>query len=515
MSSGKQIAKNTMYLYIRMFLVMAVSLYTVRIIIKTLGLVDYGIFSAIGGIVLIMSFLSQTITFAAQRFFSYELGRNDIKRLQEVFSNVLIIYAIAAIVIALVSEIVGVWLLENIMIIPEERMEAAHWVLHFSLLSFIVTIIYTPFNAMIISYENMKVYAYISIIEVFLKLGVVYLLVLANFDKLSFYSFLLFCSSIIIAAFYIFYCYINYKVTHFVFKINRSLFSELASYSSWTMFGTIAGALNNQGSCLLLNTFFGPVANASQSVANQVSHALQLFGANLFAAIRPPMIKQFSQGLYDEVVGLFYQSTKITLFLLLFIMIPLLTEMHFLINMWLGYVGEYMVVFCRLALIYVAVLLLSNPITIIMQAANKVKLYHGIVDSFVLMTLLISYFFLITGADATAVYWTMIVILLIAHFIRLAILSKVINYSWKEYIEKSILPSFKGLVIIIPLILIEVYSIEEGLFRFLATIIMCSFINIALFLSFGFDKKERREIFSIVQNRVNAKCRSFKRFVGR
>ena len=172
MANGKRIAKNTIYLYLRMFLVMLVSLYTVRVVINTLGVVDYGIFTAVGGIVLLMSFISQTITVAAQRYFSFELGRNNMLRLREIFSTVFYIYFIAAIVIALIAEIVGIWFLENKLVIPVDRMAAAHWVLHFSLLSFIIHILYTPFNAIIIAHENMKVYAYFSIIEVLLKLGI-------------------------------------------------------------------------------------------------------------------------------------------------------------------------------------------------------------------------------------------------------------------------------------------------------------------------------------------------------
>ena len=369
MSSGKQIAKNTMYLYIRMFFVMLVSLYTVRVVIKTLGVVDYGIFTAVGGIVLMMSFLSQTITFAAQRYFSFELGQNNMQRLQGVFGMVLVIYVITAIVIAIIAEIVGVWFLENKMIIPDERLDAAHWVLHFSLLSFIFHILYTPYNAMIIAHENMKAYAYISIIEVLLKLGIVYLLVLSNIDKLTLYSFLLLCISIVIALIYIIYCYWYYHETHFVFKPNRKLFSEL----------------------------------------------------------------KYATGDYKEVLNLFYISSKYSFFLLYIIMVPLFFEIHFILQIWLGQVTSYMVDFSRLMLIYVIILSISNPISIVVQAAGNVKRYHGIVDSFTLLTLFVAYFFFLAKAPAQSVFYIMIIVFIIAHFIRLIVLKYSIEFFFRDY----------------------------------------------------------------------------------
>ena len=501
MSQGKKIAKNTMYLYIRMFLVMIVSLYTVRVVIKTLGVVDYRIFNAVGGIILMMSFLSQTITFAAQRYFSFELGRNNLQRLRVIFCTVLIIYVIVAVVIALIAEIVGVWFLENKMIIPNERMVAAHWVLHFSLLSFITHILYTPYNAMIIAHENMKVYAYVSIIEVFLKLGIVYLLVLSSIDKLTFYSFLLFCAAIIIASIYILYCYYHYKETHLIFKPDKSMFSELMKYSSWTMFGALASVANQQGSSILLNVFWGPVANASQSVANQVSHALQLFGSNIFAAIRPPMTKMYAQGKFDEVIDLFFKSSKYTLLLLYLIMLPLFMEMHFVLKIWLGEVSGYMISFSQLALIYVVILQLSSPITIIAQAANTVKLYHGVVDSFVLLTLFISYMLFAIGADATALYWTMIVILFLAHFIRLYILNKIIHYSLRDYFIKVIFPFIVMFLVTLIAIRVEHKFICEGFARFFVSLVVSGLLNITLFFIVCVDKAERNLIKVVIINR--------------
>lgn len=502
MANGKVIAKNTIYLYIRMFLVMGVSLYTVRVVINTLGVVDYGIFTAVGGIVLLMSFLSQTISSAAQRFFSFELGKNNHQKLGESFIAILIIYLTIAVLVAILAEVGGLWFLEHKMVVPEERMDAAHYVLHFSLLTFIVHILHAPYNAMIIAHENMKVYAYISIIEVLLKLGIVFLLGISSVDRLSFYSFLLLCTSVVVAAMYILYCYHNYIETHFLFRPRRKIFTDITRYASWTMFGSVAFALNNQGVGLLLNTFFGPIANSSQSIANQVSNALQLFGTNLFAAIRPPMTKYYAQGCFQEVVNLFYQSSKFVLFLLLLIIVPLFFEMRFILELWLGSVTAYMVDFARLMLMYVILIQVSNPITIIVQAANQVKKYHTIVDGFSLITLVVSYVFLSLGYPAQTVYIVMISVMFIAHFIRLYLLHSFLSYSYIEYAKKVIVP-FLIISIVVSCLTLRIHTLEfnKTTIFFMSTFLSVLF-NIILIYTVGLNRHERNFVLTICKRYI-------------
>lgn len=268
MASDKQrIAQNTLFLYVRMFLIIIVSLYTVRVVIRTLNVTDYGIYTAVGGIVLALSFLSQTIASASQRFFAYELGRKDYLKLKRTFSIIFIVYVIIALAILIIAETLGLWFLNNIMTIPSDRLEAANWVYQFALFSFIVKILTSPYNAIIIARENMKVYAYVSIIEAFLKLLIVYLLVVFAIDKLKLYAVLTFVITCIISAIYGFFCYRRYEESRISLYWDKALFKSVFSYSSWTLFGTMAGVANGQGSNLLLNVFFGPVLNAAYSLS--------------------------------------------------------------------------------------------------------------------------------------------------------------------------------------------------------------------------------------------------------
>lgn len=465
-SEKRRIAKNTLFLYIRMFLIIIVSLYTVRVVIETLNVTDYGIYTAVGGIVLVLSFLSQTIASASQRFFAYELGLKNFQKLRYTFSIIFIVYAIVALVILVFAETLGLWFLNNVMTIPVERLEAANWIYQFALLSFIVKILTSPYNAVIIARENMKVYAYVSIIEAFLKLLIVYLLIIFTIDKLKLYAVLTFFVTCVVSAIYSFFCYRKYEESRILFCWDKVLFKSIFSYSSWSLFGTMAGVANTQGSNLLLNVFFGPVVNTAYSVAHQVSTVIQQFSGNFFMAIRPPLIKSYAERNYDNMMQLFYLSSRFSFLLLYAIILPLILEVEFILNLWLGNVGEHMVFFTQLILIYCIVLAVSNPITIIVQAAKRVKLYHGIVDSFVLLTLPLSYLFLELGCSPESNLIISIGMLVIAHVMRLFVFAKIVTFSFKEYWRKFVFPAI--LVVVLSLIpTIYLQSIfQNGLMQF-------------------------------------------------
>lgn len=442
MASDKQrIAQNTLFLYVRMFLIIIVSLYTVRVVIRTLNVTDYGIYMAVGGIVLALSFLSQTIASASQRFFAYELGRKDFCQLRHTFSMIFIVYIIIVLAILFIAETLGLWFLNNVMTIPVNRLEAANWVYQFALLSFIVKILTNPYNAVIIARENMKIYAYVSIVEAFLKLLIVYLLVVFAIDKLKLYAVLTFAVTCIVSAIYVLFCFKKYEESRISLFWDKALFFYIFLYSSWSLFGTMAGVANTQGTNLLLNVFWGPVVNAAYSVAQQVSTVIQQFSGNFFMAIRPPLIKSYAEGNYVDMMQLFYLSSRFSFLLLYAVILPLILEVEFILKLWLGDVGEYMISFTKLILVYCLVLAIGNPITIIMQAAKKVKLYHGIVDSFVLLTLPLSYVFLKFGCPPEVSLLVAVVMLMIAHIIRLFVFAKVVTFSFKEYWKKFVFPT--------------------------------------------------------------------------
>lgn len=442
LSNNKQIAKNTLFLYLRMFLTMAVSLYTVRVVIQTLSVQDYGIYGAVGGVILSFGFISGVLTNASQRYFSYELGKGAEGKVKETFSTIFFTYLGISLLIVLLAETLGLWFLTNKMTIPDGREEAAMWVFQFALLSFLVTIMTNPFQAMIIAHEKMNLYAYLSILDVTLKLAIVYALLLFDIDKLKLYAVLMFTACVITNGVYIIYCRRKYPDTRLMLHINKDMLKSIFSYSSWTLFGTLAGMCNTQGMNLTLNVFFGPVANAAYSVSSQIYHTVGMFANNFYVAVKPALIKNYSAGNYDYVQKLFSFSSK-TIFVLLYVVIlPFLVCTEEILQLWLGQVGNYMVVFVQLSLIYTIILTVSYPITAVVQAGGNVKLYHGLVDTFSLLALPIMYVLFKLGLDASYAYVVSIVIFGIAHLLRLYVLKRVFKpFSYGSYVMRFIVPS--------------------------------------------------------------------------
>lgn len=499
-NNNKQIAKNTLFLYLRMFLTMAVSLFTVRVVIRTLSVSDYGLYSAVGGVILTFSFITGVLTNASQRFFSVELGKGTEGKVKEIFSTLFITYIGVSIVVVLLAETVGLWFLVNKMTIPEGRGGAAMWVYQFALASFVVTLMTNPFQALIIAQERMNLYACISILDVVLKLLIVYMLLLFDYDKLKVYAVLMFLSHIITSTIYILYCKTKFRETHIIWRVDKSLFKTVFSYSSWTLFGTVAGMCNTQGMNLLLNVFFGTISNAAYSVASQVYHTVGLFANSFYTAVKPPLIKNYAGGNFEYVNKLFLFSSK-SLFVLLFIVVlPLMVCTESILQIWLGQVGDYMVSFVRLSLIYTTVLTISYPITAIVQAGGFVKLYHTLVDGFSILALPIVYVLFKLRFDAEWAYITSIVIFSVAHFLRMYVLKRVFPlFEVKSYVFRFVIPAVLTFIV-----LFYANNCLKMFFdnSFLSTIIICGIccLSALLICAFSlFSKAERKLVINIVK----------------
>ena len=485
-------------MYFRMFITMVVSLFTVRVVLKTLGVVDYGVYSAIGGVVTTMTFITDVLANASQRFFAVELGRNDINKLQQIFGLILIAYLLVAILIFVLGETVGVWFVNNKMEIPVDRQEAAMIVFQFSLASFLVGMALSPFNALILAHERMNIYAYVSILQVFLKLGIVYLLVIIPYDKLKVYALLMFILSVLISSIYIIFCRKYFPESKFVFRWDKSIFKSIFSYSSWTLLGTLAFVFNTQGLNILFNLFFGPIANAAYSIGNQVKTTINSFATNFFVATRPPIIKSYSEGDYVYTNKLFYFSSKV-IFSLLFIMIaPLFVEVEYVLQLWLGDVEHYMPSFVRLMLISAIILSVSEPITAIVQAAGKVKAYHGIVDTFTILTLPLTYIAFKVGLDPQWGFIISIAVFIIAHVIRLFILRSFYSFSIREYTARFVLPCIVTFIVTVCL----VYGISQLSSNSLLNIVVTIVIAAASIWFIELNREEKNYVISIVKKKL-------------
>ncbi len=348
----KLILKNTILLYLRQFIVLVVALFTSRVVLKTLGAEDYGIYGVVGGIVSLFGFINASLSSATSRFITFEMGQGNDSILRETFSSALLCHFFIALVVVLFSETIGLWLLQHKMVIPEGRTTAALWVFHLSIISAAIGITQVPYSASIIAHERIDIYAYVDITSVFLKLVIVYVLLIGNIDKLILYSILYFLLSVGTAIYYRLFCVRHFTECHFSFVVNRSLLKRMLLFSGWDIFGNLSVTARTQGIAILINMFFGVVANAASSLAGQVRGAVMSFSSNILMSVKPQIIKSYAAKDYARTKVLLINSTLIIIYLMSLITIPLIAEMDFVLDVWLDDVPPHTSVFCSYILIF-------------------------------------------------------------------------------------------------------------------------------------------------------------------
>lgn len=454
-------------LYIRMLLTLGVSLYTSRIILNTLGVEDYGIYNVVGGFVTMFGFLNNAMATATQRFLSFEIGKKDFKQLNNVFSMSINIHFVIALLILVLAETVGLWFVNTQLTIPVDRMEAARWVYQFSILAFLVNVVSVPYNAAIIAHERMKVFAWVSIVDVSLKLLIVFMLDWFGFDKLKFYAVLMFAVALSIRLLYGIYCSRNFSETKFRFFWDQGLFKILMSYAGWNLWGNAAVALYGQGVNVLLNIFFGPVVNAAAGIAYQVRGGINGFVQNFQMAMNPQIIKSYASNDLQYMHQLIFQGAKYSFFLLFALSLPILLETELILKVWLKTVPEYTAVFTRLAIGMALVNSISGPLMTAAQASGKIKLYQGVVGGLLLLILPISYLFFKLGFPPQTTFTISIFVYVIALYARLKIVSPLVNLSIPGYLKDVVLRIIPVVIAAVILPGLFKYFLNEGIVRFL------------------------------------------------
>lgn len=485
-----------------MILTMLVSLYTVRVVLDTLGVTDYGIYNVIGGFVSMMSFLSGTMSSASQRFFAFELGKNNHQVLKDSFSASLTIFFILALICFILFETIGLWFLNTHMTIPSERLSAANWVYQFSIISFILTIMVNPFNAAIIAHEDMKIYAYISIIEVILKLLIVYLLLLFSYDKLELYGFLILGVTSIISFSYVFICIRKYRECTLQLRWNITIIKPIAHYAGWNMIGAVSNILKGQGVNVLLNIFFGPAVNTARGIAFQVNNAFNSFVVNIYMAVRPQITKAYAVGNKEYMMQLVFKSAKASYFLLMVLSMPFLLETNFLLNLWLKEVPEYTVTFTRLLIICLLIEAINNQLFGALQASGRIKTYQILICSIQVLILPFSYLFFYFGAKPDSTLYVSIVMTLLCFIPQLIISKKIINLSISLYLKEVVVVIICVTIIsyILPL---GVYcSLYPGYIRCLLVCLMGGISSLITIYYLGLTKEERSFLIKIINNKL-------------
>ena len=490
-SANKRIAKNTLVLYVRMLFTMGISLFTSRVILQTLGVEDYGISSVVGGVISMFTFINAAMVSSTQRYLNFELVRGDANQLRSVFSTSLQIHALIALAIIVLSETVGLWFLNEKLVIPEARMTAAMWVYQCSILSCAVSIMSTPYNAVIVAHEKMSAFAYISILDVSLKLLVVYLLVVLPFDKLIILAILNLLVQLFIRYIYTLYCHRHFPESYFQFRFNKTLFKEMFGFAGWSFWGNLAAILYTQGLNMMLNIFFGPIVNAARGIAVQVQSAVQQFVGGFQTALNPQITKNYASNNLPQMHSLMFRSARFSFLLLFFLSLPVLMETNFILTLWLKTVPDDAVIFTQIMICISLIYTTANPCIIANQATGKVKIYQMVVGGILLLILPISYVVLKLGAPAYSVFIVHFCIESLAQFSRMYMLRKLIHLPLWQYMKNIYIPIVSTVVIAIILPLVVRMQVAEGWLRFLAVGFTCVLSVGASSYFIGFTKQER------------------------
>ena len=475
---------------------MAISLYTSRVVLNTLGVEDYGIYNVVGGVVAMFGFINSSMSSATQRYITFALGKGDFGNLQKVFSTALQIHVLISVLIIILGETVGLWFMYEKMQIPAERMDAAFWVLQCSIISTVIMILSVPYNADIIAHEKMSAFAYISIIEAILKLVIVYMLLISPFDKLIFYAFLILIVQLLIRFCYSLYCNKHFKESKYQRTWDKHLFKEMTGFAGWSMFGNLSAVLFGQGLNMLLNVFFGPIVNAARAVAVQVQNAIQQFVGNFQMALNPQITKTYAKGELNEMHKLMFRSARFSFFLLFLLSLPVLFETKFILTIWLKTVPENTVIFLRIMICISLIFTLSNPLMIANQATGKVKKYQIICGSIQIMILPISYVFLKLDFPAYSVFIVHFITELITQCVRMILLKPLIGLRVKDYLYNVY--SRVILVVMISIIIpLTIYlNMDNTVIRFFL-VCMVSILSVSIVAySLGLSKKEQEFVKS-------------------
>lgn len=460
-TNNKRIIKNSTFLYLRMLLSIAVSLYTSRVVLNTLGETDYGVYSLVGTIVMLFAFLNTCMSSATSRFLTYELSRGDDNILKKTFSTAMSIHISIAIIIFIVAEIAGLWFVPELDI-PDNRRFAAQIVYQLSILSMMITVTQVPYNATIIAHEKMDIYAYVELLHVVLKLLIVYILMIGNFDKLILYAILILVVNIIVAFTYRIYCIKHYKESHFKLTYDKSITKQMLSFSLWDLYGNMSVSVRQQGTNILINKFFGTALNAASGIATTVQGIISGFSSNILQAFRPQIIKNYSIGEYKRMEELMRNAITFALLMLFIISMPLIIEIEYVMHLWLGEVPDYATTFCRILLLMNFIGAINVVLTTAIHASGKVKLLSFSAGTIALLCVpTIFLLFRFCKCTPEAAYYVLITAAILMIVIDLSIIkNKIPNLCIIKIISTILKTTVVGILSLIPILIVQKIDLD-------------------------------------------------------
>lgn len=502
-SDNKRIAKNTIFLYIRMMVVMLVSLYTSRVILDTLGASDYGIYNVVGGIVTIVSFLNSALGGSTSRFLTFALGEKNLNKQKSTFGACLNLHIGVALLVLILGETIGLWFFYEKMVIPDDRMVAAFWVYQFSILTTMVSFTQVPYNASLIAHEEMSIYAYVGLYEALSRLVIAYVITISPIDNLIFYGLLLLINTVAVQLFYRLYAIKHFVECRFSIVKDKTLYKKLLNYSGWDLFGNLALVCQGEGVNLLLNVFFGPIVNAARAIAFQIQGAVTQFVSNFMTAVRPQVIKNYAEGNINKMYTMTFYAAKFSYILMLALVVPIICEIRFILSIWLGNaVPDETALFAVIVLITYTWRTFHIAALMPYHAIGKIKTGNITIGSLMIATLPIGYVLFKLGCPAYSIFLAIFAIEIISVFAMYWLIHRYEYFPYWYVFTKILLPC--GLVTLCTIILPTLITnlMEDGWCR-LFTVGFSTEISLLLSaLYLGLNKEERTRFFSFIQNKL-------------
>lgn len=496
----KRIIKNTGFLYVRTFLVMLVGLYTSRVTLQALGVEDFGTYNLVGGIVAVFSSVVGSLSVSTQRYMNIALGKNDKLYAEQIFSTAMNIYIFIAVTVIVCGEGVGIWFINNVLDIPADRLSSAHWVFQISLATFVFNLISVPYSGLIVAHEKMNAFAYISILDVTIKLFIAIGISHVSYDRLIAYAVLLFCSALIIRFVYSYYSLRHFKESRYKWVWNKSLTLEMTSFSCWNFLGATAAVWVGQGFNFILNIFYGVTLNAARGISFQVESQIRNFVTNFTTALQPQIMKAYAAHDVAYFNSLIFSGAKMSFFLLMFLSLPVILETKLILSLWLVQVPAFTVVFIRISLLTALINSFSNTLIIGMQASGRIRNYQiltSIIDFSNLLWAYIAYDYF--SAPAESLYWIYLCVNILQLFVRIQLLKGMINLPVRDFIANVLIRCIASFIIVATLSYLLIQNMNEGIGRLLLSCFTTSVLSIMVIYAVGVNTHQR----SIINYKIN------------
>lgn len=495
---NKRIAKNSLMLYIRMIIIMLVTLFTSRVYLQSLGETDFGIFNIVGGIVVMFSFVSNTMQLATQRYLNYSMGNGKERDVREVFNVSMILYIAVSVAVLFFAETLGLWFLNTQMNIPPGKIVVANWVYQFSIVGFVFQTLRIPYNAVIIANERMSVYAYFSIVEALLKLGSALAVLFFVTNKLLLVSCLTMAAYLVMTVIYKLYCNKKFNITHFKFLWNRTVAKDLVSFSGWSLFGALANLSGTQGVNIILNIFWGVTVNAALGIANQLAAAVNQLVGNFQTAFNPQLVKLYASGDFLAFNKLIFNSSKMSFFLILYPFVPIYLCADFILEIWLGAVPEYTVGFVRLIMCFSMVDAISAPLWMSVQAVGKIRNYQILMSALIFLNLPVIYILMRFGYSPLYAWLVRVVLNVVTYVVRIYYIKRLFTFPAMQYFRKVFVPSLIMLFLAFVLPWYIENSLGKGWVGLMSVTAISLMFTTLLIVTIGLNKVERDMLKSVL-----------------